>query len=48
MPKDIVEPTGQSQYVWDDRMAGPWCTEYRGSGVQPTMTCEPLSGIGVF
>ena len=19
-------------------MAGPWCTEYRGSGVQPTMT----------
>ena len=18
-------------------MAGPWCTEYRGSGVQPTM-----------
>ena len=21
-------------------MAGPWCTEYRGSGVQPTMTCR--------
>ena len=35
MPKDVVGPTGQSQYVLD---GGPWCTEYRGSGVQPTMT----------
>ena len=38
MPKDVrtvVGPTGQSQYVLD---GGRWCTEYRGSGIQPTMT----------
>ena len=33
MPKDVVDPTGQSQYVLDGG-----CTEYRVSEVQPTMT----------
>ena len=33
MPKYVVEPTGQSQYVLDGG-----CTEYRVSEVQPTMT----------
>ena len=31
----VVGPTGQSQYIL---YGGLWYTEYRGSGVQPTMT----------
>ena len=31
-----VGPTRQSQCMY--WMAGPWCTEYRGSGLQPAMT----------
>ena len=32
----VVGQTGQSQYTYC--MTGLWCTEYHGSGVQPTMT----------
>ena len=35
MPNMLLDQLDKASMYW---MAGPWCTEYRGSGVQPTIT----------